>query len=217
MQVQEAVKATEIAIPFVFYDGANTPGGMVRMQKGDFVWVFLDKSRKVGAELGVGDQSTSRKSWARVGVDDLMLVRDTVIIPHVSQFRYARYSQSLTKQSQHYDFYFFVMNKSIGPGGHRLFDYRNEAPPRPETPNARTDSADEDRLLTKASKAPLPDVNTLEGATDDPTVTKVVDRRWYEKNKHIYPASTWQEFDPEKDYTNEVRKDTGGNTFFYAK
>ena len=217
VQVQEAVKATEIAIPFVFYDGANTPGGMVRMQKGDFVWVFLDKSRKVGAELGVGDQSTSRKSWARVGVDDLMLVRDTVIIPHVSQFRYARYSQSLTKQSQHYDFYFFVMNKSIGPGGHRLFDYRNEAPPRPETPNARTDSADEDRLLTKASKAPLPDVNTLEGATDDPTVTKVVDRRWYEKNKHIYPASTWQEFDPEKDYTNEVRKDTGGNTFFYAK
>lgn len=81
--VQEAVKATEIAIPFVFYDGANTPGGTVRMKKGDFVWVFLDKSRKVGAELGVGDQSNARRAWARVGVDDLMLVRDTVIVPHV--------------------------------------------------------------------------------------------------------------------------------------
>ncbi|KAJ6443241.1 XAP5 domain-containing protein [Purpureocillium lavendulum] len=199
VQVQEAVKATEIAIPFVFYDGANTPGGMVRMRKGDYVWVFLDKSRKVGAELGVGDQSTSRKSWARVGVDDLMLVRDTVIIPH------------------HYDFYFFVMNKSIGPGGQRLFDYRHEAPSRPATPSPGIGAADADRLLTKASKAQLPDIDTLEGAMDDPTVTKVVDRRWYERNKHIYPASTWQEFDPEKDYASEVRKDTGGNTFFYGK
>ncbi|UNI20492.1 hypothetical protein JDV02_006572 [Purpureocillium takamizusanense] len=199
VQVQEAVKATEIAIPFVFYDGINTPGGMVRMRKSDFIWVFLDKSRKVGAELGVGDQSTPRKSWARVGVDDLMLVRDTVIIPH------------------HYDFYFFVMNKSIGPGGHRLFGYRNEAPPVPETPDAGTDSVDANRLVLKASKAAAPDIKTLEGATDDPTRTKVVDRRWYLRNKHIYPASTWQEFDPEKDYANEIRKDTGGNTFFYSK
>lgn len=62
-----------------------------------------------------------------------------------------------------------------------------------------------------------PDVNTLEGAKDDPTLTKVVDRRWFEKNKHIYPASMWQEFDPEKDYSTEVRRDTGGNTFFFSK
>lgn len=89
--VQEAVKATEIAVPFVFYDGANTQGGTVRMKKGDFVWVFLDKSRKVGAELGVGDQSNARRAWARVGVDDLMLVRDTVIIPHVRSI----FSQSI--------------------------------------------------------------------------------------------------------------------------
>lgn len=82
--IQEAVKATEFAIPFVFYDGANIPGGTVRMKKGDFVWVFLDKSRKVGAELGVGEQANSTRAWARVGVDDLMLVRGTVIIPHVS-------------------------------------------------------------------------------------------------------------------------------------
>ncbi len=82
--IQEAVKATEIAIPFVFYDGANIPGGTVRMKKGDFAWVFLDKSRKVGAELGVGEQANATRAWARVGVDDLMLVRGTVIIPHVS-------------------------------------------------------------------------------------------------------------------------------------
>ena len=83
--IQEAVKATEVAIPFVFYDGANTPGGTVRVKKGDFVWVFLDKSRKVGAEKGVGE-GNAQKVWARVGVDDLMLVRGTVIIPPVSWF-----------------------------------------------------------------------------------------------------------------------------------
>ncbi|ODA79667.1 hypothetical protein RJ55_05261 [Drechmeria coniospora] len=199
-QVQETVKAAEVAIPFVFYDGANTPGGVVRMKKGDFVWVFLDKSRKVGAELGVGDQANAKRSWARVGVDDLMLVRDTIVIPH------------------HYDFYFFIMNKSVGPGGRRLFDYSDE-PPANAAPCAT--GMETDRLITPASKAAaaalLPAVSSLEGAGDDPSVTKVVDRRWYERNKHIYPASTWQEFDPEKDYSSEIRKDTGGNTFFFSK
>lgn len=63
----------------------------------------------------------------------------------------------------------------------------------------------------------LPPISTLEGAHDDPTITKVVDRRWYERNKHIYPASLWQEFDPEKDYQNQIRRDLGGNAFFYSK
>lgn len=81
---QAAVKATEIALPFVFYDGSNISGGTVRVKKGDFIWVFLDKSRKVGADLGVGDKANSRREWARIGVDDLMLVRHNIIIPHVS-------------------------------------------------------------------------------------------------------------------------------------
>jgi protein FAM50 len=84
--LQTAVKASEIAIPFVFYDGTNIPGGIVRVKKGDFVWLFLDKSRKVGAQLGVGaDKSANaRRDWARVSVDDLLLVRGTMIVPHVS-------------------------------------------------------------------------------------------------------------------------------------
>ena len=81
---QEAVKTTEIAIPFVFYDGTNIPGGTVRVKKGDYVWVFLDKSRRLGADRGVGDRTRSLREWARIGVDDLLLVRGNVIIPHVS-------------------------------------------------------------------------------------------------------------------------------------
>lgn len=106
------------------------------------------------------------------------------------------------------------MNKSSGPGGIRLFDYSAEAPKEP-TP---TGDAQPRAPLTipgrNAAAKALPDISTLEGAGGDPTFTKVVDRRWYERNKHIYPASVWQDFDPEKDYTSEVRRDPGGNTFF---
>ena len=86
LALQEAVKATDIIIPFVFYDGTSVPGGSCKVKKGDHVWVFLDRSRKAGAELGVGggEKANSRREWARVGVDDLMLVRGEIIIPHVS-------------------------------------------------------------------------------------------------------------------------------------
>ena len=87
LSMQEVVKGTEILIPFVFYDGTNIPGGVCKVKKGDYIWVFLDRSRKVGAQLGVGggagEKANSRREWARVGVDDLMLVRGEVIIPHV--------------------------------------------------------------------------------------------------------------------------------------
>lgn len=56
----------------------------------------------------------------------------------------------------------------------------------------------------------------LEGFNDEPQNTKVVDRRWYERNKHIYPASIWVDFDPEKDYTKDTRKDAQGNAFFFS-
>ncbi|KAI0860341.1 XAP5-domain-containing protein [Xylaria cubensis] len=201
LQRQERVKATEIAIPFVFYDGANIPGGTVRVKKGDFVWQFLDKSRKVGADLGVGEKANARREWARVGVDDLMMVRGNVIIPH------------------HYDFLFFIMNKTLGPNGAVLFDYDADASkPQPEQPVADGGQAAAPPLTAAplSSGVTQTQVDSLEGASDDPTWTRVVDRRWYERNKHIYPASMWRDFDPEKDYQSEVRRDLGGNTFFYS-
>ncbi|KAI0150665.1 XAP5-domain-containing protein [Xylariaceae sp. FL1272] len=197
LQRQEAVKITEIAIPFVFYDGSNIPGGTVRLKKGDFIWQFLDRSRKVGADLGVGEKANARREWARVGVDDLMMVRGNVIIPH------------------HYDFLFFIMNKTVGPNGTLLFGYDAEVP-KPSAQPAGQNNQTDISPISVPSAPPKNPVESLEGASDDPTSTKVVDRRWYERNKHIYPASMWQEFDPEKDYEKEVRRDPGGNTFFYS-
>ena len=91
LEKREAVKATDLVIPFVFYDGTNIPGGICRMKKGDHIWLFLDRARKVGAELGVGGDK-GRREWARISVDDLMLVRGEMIIPHVSSISFKNLS-----------------------------------------------------------------------------------------------------------------------------
>ena len=85
LALQEAVKGTEIIVPFVFYDGTNIPGGKCKVKKGDFIWMLLDRCRRVGAGVGSGEgeMNSSRREWARIGVDDLLLVRGEVIIPHV--------------------------------------------------------------------------------------------------------------------------------------
>lgn len=122
---------------------------------------------------------------------------------------------------QHYDFYFFLVNKSLGPGGEPIFRYTADAPTEssemPDVEKVASGGLSTAASRAAAAKAAEIPVTSLEGADEDPTETKVVDRRWYEKNKHIYPASTWQEFDAEKDYKTEVRKDAGGNTFFFSK
>ncbi|EPE10952.1 xap5 domain containing protein [Ophiostoma piceae UAMH 11346] len=220
--LQSAVKSTEVAIPFVFYEGANIPGGVVRVKKGDYVWLMLDRSRKVGARLGEKQEgekadasqngaeaqnqqknqlkpSKARMHWARINVDDLMLVRGNLIIPH------------------HYDIYFFIINKTIGPGGARVFDYSNELPEKAAMAKLEgLSTPGGDKAASDSTSMSASGYSHLEGADDDPSLTKVVDRRWYERNKHIYPASLWQEFDPEADYTQQVRRDHGGNAFFFA-
>ncbi|KIW06702.1 uncharacterized protein PV09_02402 [Verruconis gallopava] len=200
---REAVRKTEIMVPFVFYDGAITPGGKVKVKKGDHVWLFLDKARKMGAELGVGGDKAS-SNWARVSVDDLMMVKDDIILPH------------------HYEFYYFAANKTEGYSG-PLFNISADrtagTPPDGDDEEEEINPATYDPLAkqrTKGiSKSVVPD-EQLEGFYDDPTSTKLVDRRWYEKHKHIYPASIWQEFDPTKDYRTAKRTDRQGNTFFLS-
>lgn len=81
-QIQEAVKATEFVIPFVFYHGKNVSGGKVRLKKGDKIWLFLERARKVGADLP-GSGLNNRRDWARISVDDLMIVKGDLIIPPV--------------------------------------------------------------------------------------------------------------------------------------
>lgn len=199
VRVQEQVRDSEIAIPFVFYDGSNLPGGTVKVKKGEQVWLFLERCRKLGAEKGVSSEGSvegggtkqrvdGKKSWARIGVDDLMLIRGDIIIPH------------------HYEFYYFIANKVADPSQPErlLFDYTGTA--------SFKDSKAEHTLLR------VPKNEKVEGQDDDPVFTKVVDRRWYDKNKHIYPASLWREFKTGKDYDElkKGRRDGQGNAFFFS-
>ena len=65
--MRDSVKATEVVIPFVFYDGTNVPGGRCRIKKGEQIWLFLDKARKVGAELGAsGEWQVGPRVSARI-------------------------------------------------------------------------------------------------------------------------------------------------------
>ncbi|KIM20468.1 hypothetical protein M408DRAFT_333795 [Serendipita vermifera MAFF 305830] len=73
----------------------------------------------------------------------------------------------------HYTFYDFIVNKARGKSG-PLFNF---------------DVHDDVRLLADA---------TVE--KDESHAGKVVERSWYARNKHIFPASRWEVFDPEKSY-----------------
>ncbi|KAG6376485.1 XAP5, circadian clock regulator-domain-containing protein [Boletus reticuloceps] len=73
----------------------------------------------------------------------------------------------------HYTFYDFIINKARGKSG-PLFSF---------------DVHDDVRLLADATKE-----------KDESHAGKVVERSWYQRNKHIFPASRWEIYDPEKDY-----------------
>jgi protein FAM50 len=57
------------------------------------------------------------------------------------------------------------------------------------------------------------DVRLLHDATkekEDSHAAKVVERRWYERNKHIFPASRWEMYDPTVIRDKYTIKDTLG-------
>ena len=101
-----------------------------------------------------------------------------------------------------------------------IFDYSaevTEATPKPvDAGSDETTTYDPLHRNNGTSQVPMVPDNALEGFNDDPTVTKVVDRRWYEQNKHIYPASVWEEYKPDKQFLKTQRKDVGGNVFFFS-
>jgi protein FAM50 len=219
--MQKRVKKTDIVIPFVFFDGSNTNGGRVRVKKDDQIWLFLDKARRMGAQLSVGGER-GRKEWARVNVNDLMLVRGDVILPPVRLKRQQFKRKTMLTGRQHLEFYHFILNKTKGFKGETLFDFSD----RPTKGTPETLEEEENKTVDPANYNPLsrgekkeqapptvPDED-LEGFTDDPKTTRVVDSRWYQRNKHIFPASTWVEFDPNKDFSKTLRRDAAGNTFF---
>jgi len=139
---QEGTKKEEIEITYSYWDGSGHRKS-VTCTKGDDIGTFLEKCRQQFPEL------------RGIGVDNLMYIKEDLIIPH------------------HYTFYDFMINKARGKSG-PLFNF---------------DVHDDVRLLADASVE-----------KDESHAGKVVERSWYNRNKHIFPANRWEVFDPEKNY-----------------
>ncbi|KAH9981010.1 XAP5-domain-containing protein [Lactifluus volemus] len=139
---QEEMKKEEIEITYSYWDGSGHRKSVV-CKKSDDIASFLEKCRHQFPEL------------RGVNVDNLMYIKEDLIIPH------------------HYTFYDFIINKARGKSG-PLFNF---------------DVHDDVRLLADATKE-----------KDESHAGKVVERSWYQRNKHIFPASRWEVFDPEKNY-----------------
>ncbi|KAG7092681.1 hypothetical protein E1B28_009014 [Marasmius oreades] len=139
---QEELKQEDIEITYSYWDGSGHRK-TVTCKKGDKISTFLEKCRQQFPEL------------RGVSVDNLMYVKEDLIIPH------------------HYSFYEFIVNKARGKSG-PLFNF---------------DVHDDVRLLADATKE-----------KDESHAGKVVERSYYQRNKHIFPASRWEVFDPERNY-----------------
>ena len=90
--------------------------------------------------------------------------QEDLIVPQVSEGM-ERLTRADIPHSQHYTFYNFIVNKARGKSG-PLFNF---------------DVHDDVRLLADASKE-----------KDESHAGKVVERSWYQRNKHIFPASRWE-------------------------
>ncbi|TRM62660.1 XAP5, circadian clock regulator-domain-containing protein [Schizophyllum amplum] len=142
LEQQEQLKQEEIEITYSYWDGSGHRKS-VTCKKGDSISTFLEKCRQQFPELRA------------VSVDNMMYVKEDLIIPH------------------HHTFYDFIVNKARGKSG-PLFNF---------------DVHDDVRLLADATRE-----------KDESHAGKVVERSWYMRNKHIFPASRWEVFDPEKSY-----------------
>lgn len=144
MQKQEHVKNEEIDITYSYWDGSGHRR-QVRMKKGNSIQQFLQKCLET-LRREFNDLKT-------VTVDQLMYVKEDLIIPH------------------HYTFYDFIVTKARGKSG-PLFNFNVK---------------DDIRIINDASVE-----------KEESHAGKVCIRSWYERSKHIFPASRWEPYDPEK-------------------
>ncbi|KAF9167973.1 hypothetical protein DFQ27_005370 [Actinomortierella ambigua] len=142
LKKQDEIKKEAIRITYSYWDGSGHRKE-VECVKGNTISQFLEKCRQQVQQL------------RGVSVDNLMYIKEDLIIPH------------------HYTFYDFIINKARGKSG-PLFSF----------------DVHEDIRLTNDA--------TVE--KDESHAGKVLERAYYERNKHIFPLSRFEIYDPDKDY-----------------
>ncbi|KAG2434673.1 hypothetical protein HXX76_007566 [Chlamydomonas incerta] len=143
---QDAIKAEPLTITYSYWNGTGHRRN-VNVKKGDSIGGFLKAVRE--------QLAPEFRELRHVGIDNLMYIKEDLIMPH------------------HHTFYELIVSKARGKSG-PLFDFTVK---------------DDIRITNDATQE-----------KQDTHAGKVVERHWYDKNKHIFPASRWEIYDPEKKY-----------------
>jgi protein FAM50 len=160
-----------ISVTYSYYDGTGHRRTVI-VRKGTKIDQFLELVRQEFHEL------------RGISAENMLFIKEDVIIPHVLTPPPALHALFLLVNffycclylclclhytEQDYSFYDLVVTKAKGKSG----------------PLWNWDVHDDIRLLADATKE-----------KDESHAAKVVERRWYERNKHIFPASRWEVYDP---------------------
>eukprot|EP00198_Chlamydomonas_reinhardtii_P003194 XP_001692530.1 predicted protein [Chlamydomonas reinhardtii] len=143
---QDVIKAEPLTITYSYWNGTGHRRN-VSVKKGDSIGGFLKAVRE--------QLAPEFRELRHVGIDNLMYIKEDLIMPH------------------HHTFYELIISKARGKSG-PLFDFTVK---------------DDIRITNDATQE-----------KQDTHAGKVVERHWYDKNKHIFPASRWEIYDPEKKY-----------------
>jgi len=143
---QEKIKREQLEVVYSWWDGGGHRR-KVQVSKGTTILEFLST---VKAQL-----APDFRDLQRVHTNDLMYIKEDLIIPH------------------NYSFYDLIITKARGKSG-PLFHF----------------DVHEDVRLKQ-------DVRIEK---DESHPGKVCERRWYERNKHIFPYNRWEIYDPSKSF-----------------
>ena len=172
VEKQQKLKNEEVDLVFSYWDGSGHRRS-IRIKKRMTIHMFLTKALEVLRKENLFNELKS------ISVDQLIFVKDDVILPH------------------HYSFYDFIVTRARGRTG-LLFPF-TETIKLPtsiiEVPATSTTSTG---LATTTDGASLPATNEGPVAGASSHAGKICLRSWYERNKHIFPACRWEPYDPEK-------------------
>lgn len=180
-RIQNVEKNAVFNLPFLYWDGCGHPYE-VTMKKGNTIHQFvsraLDFIMQDFPDLG------------QLQPEQFIFVKDDLILPH------------------YYTFYDLVQSKIVSQAGNLLnFDTINEeAIMQPLRSDKNFEEPEINTAIPMGEKKSQPKKMveiffthqgpvTVEVLAKD-NIGRVIARTWYEKNKHIYPASKWEAFDP---------------------
>eukprot|EP00416_Gambierdiscus_australes_P033067 CAMPEP_0171092128 /NCGR_PEP_ID=MMETSP0766_2-20121228/35514_1 /TAXON_ID=439317 /ORGANISM="Gambierdiscus australes, Strain CAWD 149" /LENGTH=353 /DNA_ID=CAMNT_0011550329 /DNA_START=65 /DNA_END=1126 /DNA_ORIENTATION=- len=144
---QEARRHEKLEVTYSYWDGSGHRRSTV-VEKGFTIGMFLQKSK---SEL----EKTDFPELRTVSLDNLMYVKEDLIIPH------------------NVTFYELIKDRARGKSG-PLFHF---------------DVHEDIRMA-----------NDVRIEKDESHAGKIVDRKWYERNKHIFPACRWEMYTKDKTY-----------------